>query len=292
VNEELVNSPTLSICLITFNQAQFIHKALDSILMQQVNFPIELIIADDCSTDGTEQILRDFERKHPVLTRLILKDKNVGPGQNWIDLLRAPRGIYAAYLEGDDYWTERLKLQKQVDFLQKNPEYSASFHNVQRVDIDGRPMGLVYDSGSMTDLTLIDLVKGKYMKSCSIVFKYDKKTIAPILDAVIPPRDISLGFCLLSNGSKAKYFEESMAAYRVHPGGVWSTRDFRYKFEIGYDHGRVHYKWFRDPAHKALWKKQLLYAIKSRSFLEFKEGKYLKALYYLAKLAFDKIFLR
>ncbi|MCX7638156.1 MAG: glycosyltransferase [Cyclobacteriaceae bacterium] len=116
--------PLLSVCLITYNHAKFIRQAIDSVLMQQVNFTWELIIADDYSTDGTREILLEYKRKHPEFIQLILQEKNVGPAQNWLDLITKPKSKYIAYLEGDDYWTDPLKLQKQVDFLETNTGFA------------------------------------------------------------------------------------------------------------------------------------------------------------------------
>ena len=127
-----MNNPTLSICLIAYNHKEFINKAIDGILMQETNFDWNLIVADDFSTDGTRDILLDYKNKFPTKIELILQEKNVGAAQNWIDLMKAPRSKYIAYLEGDDYWTDPLKLQKQVDFLEANPEYAMTFHNITK----------------------------------------------------------------------------------------------------------------------------------------------------------------
>ena len=91
--------------------------------MQKVDFDYELIIADDYSTDGTREIILDYKENYPGLIKLILQKRNVGPGKNWLDLIEAPKSKYIAYFEGDDYWTDPYKLQKQVDFLEANEGY-------------------------------------------------------------------------------------------------------------------------------------------------------------------------
>lgn len=118
------DSVLISVCLITYNHAAFIRQAIEGVLMQKIDFPWEFIIADDKSTDGTTDILLEYQKKYPRLIKLLLQEKNVGPGKNWMDLISAPKGKYIAYIEGDDYWTDNYKLQKQVNFIEANPSYS------------------------------------------------------------------------------------------------------------------------------------------------------------------------
>ena len=115
-----MSTPLVSVCLITYNHAKYIRDAIEGVLAQKVNFPIELIIADDFSTDGTRNILTEYKQKYPDLIRLILQEKNVGPHQNWMDLMQSPKSKYIAYFEGDDYWIDDRKLQKQTDFLENH----------------------------------------------------------------------------------------------------------------------------------------------------------------------------
>jgi glycosyltransferase involved in cell wall biosynthesis len=123
--------PLLSVCLLTYNHVKYIKESIDSVLMQKVNFSWELIIADDFSTDGTRAILLEYKKKYPNLIKLILQEHNVGPLNNFKDLLNAPKSKYIAYFEGDDYWTDPYKLQRQVDFLEENPDYGMTYTKVQ-----------------------------------------------------------------------------------------------------------------------------------------------------------------
>lgn len=115
-----MNKSLVSVCLITYNHVKYIRDAIEGVLAQKVTFPIELIIADDFSTDGTREILTEYKNKYPELIRLILQEKNVGPNQNWMDLMQSPESKYIAYFEGDDYWIDDKKLQKQADFLENH----------------------------------------------------------------------------------------------------------------------------------------------------------------------------
>ena len=125
-------NPILSVITIAYNHEHYIRRCIESVLMQQVNFPIEFIIADDCSTDGTRAICEEYAAKYPGIIRLISSDHNVGAVENEQRAFLAAKGKYIATCEGDDYWTDPLKLQKQVDFLESHPDYSVCFHRFKR----------------------------------------------------------------------------------------------------------------------------------------------------------------
>ncbi len=109
--------------MLTYNHEKFIAQAIEGVMMQQTDFKYELVISEDCSTDGTRIICRKFQEKYPDKIKLLLPEKNLGVIKNSISTLRECTGKYIAICEGDDFWTDKLKLQKQVDFLEKNPDY-------------------------------------------------------------------------------------------------------------------------------------------------------------------------
>lgn len=130
MNNEIV----VSVIMVTYNHEKWIEKALDSVLMQKVNFKYEIIVGDDASTDNTPQILCDYKKKYPDKIRLVLHKKNIGPTKNGHSIRKKMQGKYIAFLEGDDYWTDCNKLQKQVDFLESNSQYIACVHKYNIVD--------------------------------------------------------------------------------------------------------------------------------------------------------------
>lgn len=137
--------PEVSVSVVTFNQRQLIGRALDSILSQQVNFSYEIVVGDDCSDDGTREVLLDYQQRHPDVIRLRLYDRRQPgiPGRrNNMDNPMACRGRYTALLDGDDYWTDPHKLQLQYEMMQRHPRLSACAHEtlVAEVDHDGRPI--------------------------------------------------------------------------------------------------------------------------------------------------------
>lgn len=113
----VMNEPLVSICCITYNHEPYIRDAIEGFLMQKTNFPFEMVIGEDCSTDGTREIVFDYAKKYPNIIRVITSEKNVGMINNLNRTLNACKGKYTAFCEGDDYWIDPLKLQKQVDIM-------------------------------------------------------------------------------------------------------------------------------------------------------------------------------
>lgn len=125
----------VSIIVLTYNQEKFIEKNLQGIFMQKVNFSVELIISDDCSTDQTVTVINNFIKNKPshIEIKLISHKKNLGSTPNFFNALQKCTGKYLAFCEGDDYWTDENKLQIQYDFLERNKDYSMCFHQVKNI---------------------------------------------------------------------------------------------------------------------------------------------------------------
>ncbi|PKD44652.1 glycosyltransferase [Rhodohalobacter barkolensis] len=132
--------PIVSICTITFNHKKYIRDAIEGILIQKTTFPVEIIIHDDASTDSTATIIREYKKEYPDLFRIILQDENQwskGGGSIYARFVfPEAKGKYIALCEGDDYWTDPLKLQKQVEFMEENPDYGAVFTDYNRLHQD------------------------------------------------------------------------------------------------------------------------------------------------------------
>ncbi len=117
-----MTEPLVSVKMITYNHAPFIARAIEGVLQQKTNFPFEVVIGEDCSTDGTREIVFEYQKKYPEIIRVVTSDKNVGMKKNSLRVFRACRGKYIAFCEGDDYWHHPLKLQKQTNYLENHPE--------------------------------------------------------------------------------------------------------------------------------------------------------------------------
>lgn len=130
------NNVLVSIICTTYNHENFIRYTLEGFLKQEVNFRYEILIHDDASTDNTQNILREYERRYPHLIKVVYQKENqYSQGKPILEnLLNKAKGKYLAFCEGDDFWNDELKLQKQVSFLQRNNDFSASYHNVYIID--------------------------------------------------------------------------------------------------------------------------------------------------------------
>ena len=136
----------VSVLITTYNQEDFIAQAVGSALMQTVDFPYEIVIGEDASTDQTREIVLRFQQKYPDKLRVLLRDAadaerdraaGLGGKGSFVNCLAACKGQYVALLDGDDYWSSSHKLQKQVDFLDQHPDFAISFHNAKAIIDDG-----------------------------------------------------------------------------------------------------------------------------------------------------------
>lgn len=219
--------PMVSVVMITYNHESFIAEAIEGVLMQETDFPIELIIADDCSPDKTQEIVQGYIDTHPKghWINYTRHSANKGMMPNFIWALKKAKGKYIALCEGDDYWTDPLKLQKQVDFLEKNEEYVITYHDAKIIDESG---SLISDSQlpyiRKKDFTDLELKETKYILTLSMVFRNCINNYPSNLLKVYNG-DMAL-ISWLGNYGKGKYLGEIYPAnYRKHDGGVWSKED-------------------------------------------------------------------
>ena len=133
-------TPKVSVVVLSYNHEKYIRQALDSILAQKTDFAFEVLVGDDCSQDGTRLILEEYAERYPDIMRPFLREKNLGPTRNLYETLKEARGEYLASCEGDDFWTDENKLQRQSDFLDAHPEFVGCVHPVGVVGEDGAPL--------------------------------------------------------------------------------------------------------------------------------------------------------
>ena len=215
----------LSIHIITFNDAKNIGRALESALSQEVNFDYEIVVGDDGSSDGTRDILISFQQRFPGRFQLLLHDRNFGDKgkQNFVKTLEACRGEYVAMLPGDDYWTNPLKLQRQVDFLDSHPTYSTCFHNVLEVDeSDPSHSRLMCEEDQPSVLGLEQMLVANYIPTCAAMFRNRLFGTLPEWFYRGFPGDWFLHILNAQHGPIG-YINEVMAVYRRQAGGAWST---------------------------------------------------------------------
>ena len=221
------NKNLLSVCMITYNQEKFIEQALKSILMQKTNFPFQIIISDDCSTDNTIQIIKKYAQMYPEKIKAFFQEKNLGSIKNSIFCLSQAKTKYVINNEGDDYFISEDKLQKQVDFLEAHPDYSICFHRGKTVFEDSdeedmlQPIKKLIKKGTTFNL----LLKNNYIKTNSAVYRWRfvDEDIKDYLPENIFPGDWYLHL-LHAKVGKIALLKEPMSVYRVHKNGLWSGK--------------------------------------------------------------------
>lgn len=217
--------PIVSICCTTYNHARFIRQCMDGFLQQKTNFPIEVLIHDDASTDGTQDIIREYEKKYPNIVKPIYQKENQyskGVKVSLVYNYSRARGKYIALCEGDDYWTDPYKLQKQVDFLESHPDYVMCSHRFNQYIQEKGFLEEEQDKDfEGADYDLKNLIGGKWLtQTLTVMYRrsaLDLKRYA----AYGMSMDMILFYELLKIG-KGYCFPDIMAVYRLHNGGVWS----------------------------------------------------------------------
>lgn len=233
-------SPNVSVCMITYGQEKFIAEAINGVLMQECDFEVELIIANDFSFDQTDSVIQNIIENHPRASwiKYINQEINLGMMPNFVCAIQECKGKYIALCEGDDYWIDPLKLQKQVDLLEANPDYVMCFHQVELLkpncEIVNDFITKVPDHYETIE-TLACL--GNYIHTPSVVFRNIIKSF-PIEFRHSPVGDYFL-YMLLAQHGKLKYIEEKMAVYREGVG-VWSAKSEYFRnLNTAYTHALI-----------------------------------------------------
>lgn len=216
----------VSVLIITYNHESFIAKALDSVLMQTTNFQYEIVVGEDCSTDRTRDILIDYQKRYPQKLRLLLNNENLGTHKNGRQTLEACTGEYIAFLEGDDFWISSEKLQRQVDYLDNHPECAFCYHNALIVHEDGSKEPTHYRSSQKEFSTVDDLLLDNFIPTCSVMYRRGLFGRLPDWLDALKMGDWPMHILNALHG-KVGYIDETMAVYVVHPGGIWSTKDWQ-----------------------------------------------------------------
>ncbi|ARO86359.1 hypothetical protein EBAPG3_000385 [Nitrosospira lacus] len=223
-------APKVSVMLITYNHEKYISEALDSILMQERDFDIEINVIDDCSTDSTQNIVRDYQGRYPEVINCYFNEHNVGYIATQLNTYRGfqtLRGEYFALLEGDDYWTDPKKLKEQVAFLEGNTEYVACAHDTLKIFEDGRPSEhfLPFKAFGRNRAKMPDLVSMAGVFHLSSIVYRNKFGLNPP-QCLADPYSCEVIINMLYGQFGDFYcINKYMSAYRVHGAGVFSTRN-------------------------------------------------------------------
>ncbi len=281
----------VSVCCSTFNHEKFIAKALDGFLMQKNNFKTEILINDDCSEDNTVSILKEYNNRYPGFFDITFQTENqYSKGVKPFSQMLFPKvkGKYIALCEGDDFWTNPDKLQKQVDFLEKNQDYSLCFHKCKIVDENDAEI----DSETFEHLEGKDYVGSELLEKWSIPtasVMFRAEYLNHILKRAKTPGylygDTPMFLTLLENG-KARCLANNMSAYRIHRGGI--SRAMSKNMITLYTHYQTLKKDFNGKYHKIMVKNIGGYAFGMSVFF-FKKGQLFKGIKFLfISIFYDK----
>lgn len=242
--------------MITYNHELYIKQAIDSVLMQKIIFPIELVIGDDCSSDKTYEICESYQRRYPDIIKLSKPKINLGMIENFTQTLLRCRGKYIALCEGDDYWIDRNKLTKQVKFLEVSKNYSACFHNAQVIYTNTLKKPHFYNTNMKEKNDFIDLIFENQIATCSIVFtnNFLKYSSGLLKDILLIDDNLHL---FNAQFGKLKYFNETMSVYRIHDGGTWSQQSLINKAKETIPIKLSAYKFFKNTKYKKYFRQSI-----------------------------------
>lgn len=229
----------VSVHMITYNHEKYIAQAIEGVLMQETTFDYELVISDDSSPDNTLNIIKEYQERYPKIIRVIHREKNLGSMKNFFDTFNYCNAKYIAICEGDDYWTDPLKLQKQVVFLEKNEDYGLIYTNAnifnQKENKFKGTFSFINNEAPRSGIFFPSILFKNYVQTLTVLVKseYLKSAIQSIGASMY---EFKMGdyplWIEISRNTKFKYLDEIMAVYRVLPNSAssYSNLEKRYDF--------------------------------------------------------------
>lgn len=230
-----MNDPKVSVCIFTYNFAGYIAQALESVLKQRTSFDFEIVVGDDCSTDTTRDIVLGFKNRYPDKIVLSFNKVNLGGTRNWIQSINSCKGKYISLLDGDDYFIDDNKLQKQYDILENDQAANLTFHSVKEIfeDKEGKEQDVIF-AGSEYYITDI-LRKGWFMRTSSLFFRNGILPASPPEWVYqFPYRYDTILITMLCIHAKAINYKAVMTVWRRHSAGLsYSiTKDYFQHYKI------------------------------------------------------------
>jgi len=241
------SQPKVSIVCITYNHEKMIEKALQGFVNQKTNFPFEAIVADDCSTDNTPNIIQKYAIEYPEIIRPVLRIKNIGSIPNYRDAVSKANGKYLAICDGDDYWTDEYKLVKQVEFMDTHPDYSMCCHPFVQTYLDGSSPDIIISPWDFVSketkergyLTFKDFFSVNPVGSMTAFYRWDLVRELPIWMEKYKIADLVMHLLHADKG-KVGVLEDVMSVYQRHAGGVWYQNEtVEHKRNISVDYANL-----------------------------------------------------
>jgi len=228
--------PKVAVWMLTYNHEHYIKRSIDAILAQQTNFTFKIYLGEDCSTDATGDICASYAKEFPGKIDLTKNPKNLGSylsAMNIYDKCFSSGASYIALCEGDDYWTDPLKLQKQVDFMDAHPNVGLCFHRANILRKDGslslHPIPAISDTCEYEYADLLE--QNNFITTASVLFRNPTNFMFPTWFTNIPFGDLGL-YKLVTNKKRGiKCLDEVMSVYRIHGEGIYSKLSTLEKIE-------------------------------------------------------------
>lgn len=248
ITEQVWPEGTLPLVVVstnTYNHVAYIRDCIEGILMQKTTFPVKVVIFDDYSTDGTREIVQEYESKFPHVIKGIYPKENTWKKPGRKEALKPRNEIrntakYIALCEGDDYWTDPLKLQKQVSFLEEHPDYSLVCGGFKSIDTKTGEEKIIIKEVEKSkdnteigfDITIERFFKQWLTKTLTLVYRRELYNANDFKNYKYS-RDVHLNYHLLKNG-KGYYMKEVFGVYHIHQGGIFSLKSKQEKIKYGY----------------------------------------------------------
>jgi glycosyltransferase involved in cell wall biosynthesis len=229
-----MSNPICSVCIITYNQQETIRQTIDSVINQKTNYDFEIIIGDDCSSDHTPEIITEYQHKYDFVYS-ILSNKNTGVVENVLRVLNRCRGKYITECAGDDYWHNDLKLDKQIRYLENNPDVGLVHSNYNVIyESNGKIVKNYSTSINVKNINFLKLLNGNLIGSITVCYRRE------LLDNYIDFNEIRNNFSIedypmwldVAYNSRISYMDESLATYRINSESVSHTNKKNKEFEF------------------------------------------------------------
>jgi glycosyltransferase involved in cell wall biosynthesis len=214
----------VSVCIFTYNHEKLIERCIESALMQNTDFDFEIVLGEDYSKDKTRNICNEYVKKYPNKVRLLDRGKNLGMCENIFDSLKNCKGKYTAILDGDDYWIDPLKLQKQFNFLETHSEMNLVFHQSLIInELNGTFSYFVKENKSL--YTIEDIINNWCMATGAMFFR-TKAMDFPQFVYHTHNFDLAIQLILNKNGEKIGYIDELMSVYNINVGSNTNNQNY------------------------------------------------------------------
>lgn len=216
--------PVVSVAITAYNSAAWLGRAIDSVLMQKTSFPVEIVVGDDCSSDGTIEVARSYERKHPGVVRVFARDANAGIQRNYYDTFENCRGKYIAWLDADDYWTDPDKLAMQIAAMESDASIMLCGHYIRVVTTDGVVKRRRSPSIAPGRYGVEDLLRTCFLPSLSAVFRNGIQRDLPAWYFDLAPVTEWPIWILATLRGSAVMLDRVMADYTHTPGSAAASK--------------------------------------------------------------------